>query len=95
MEIVNIKTTTHAKEERNMNEHKAEHFVHRQGHLVPPHERKDMISIQFDERDWAVFKSVFGNEDETNAAIGIIHGAPPEIQILVTQLMALIEKEVA
>lgn len=52
MEIANIKSTTHAKEERSMNEHKAEHFAHGHRHPVPPHERKGMISIQFDERDW-------------------------------------------
>ena len=57
---------------------------------------KGMISIQFDERDWGgVFKDAFGNEDEANAAIGIVHGAPPEIQILVAQLLTQIEKEVA
>ena len=95
MEIANIKTTTHAKEERSMNEHKVGYFTHGFKHPVPPHERKDMISIQFDETDWGVFKTVFGNEDEANAAIGIIHGAPPEIQILVAQLLMQIEKEVA
>lgn len=95
MEIANIKTTSHAKEERSMNEHKAEHFAHGHGHPVPPHERKGMISVQFDETDWGVFKDAFGNEDEANAAIGIIHGAPPEIQILVAQLLTQIEKEVA
>ena len=93
MDIGNINTTTHGKEERSMNEHKAVHFAHGHRPPVPPHERKGMISIRFDERDWSVFKDVFGNEDEANAAIGIVHGAPPEIQILVAQLLAEIEKE--
>ena len=95
MEIANIKTTTHVKAERSMNEHKVEHSAHGLKHPVPPHERKGMISIQFDDTDWGVFKDAFGNEDEANAAIGIIHGAPPEIQILVAQLLTQIEKEVA
>lgn len=95
MEIANIKSTTYAKEERSMNEHKAEHFAHERRHPVPPHERKGIISIQFDEKDWDVFKDAFGNEDEASAAIGIVHGAPPEIQILVAQLLTRIEKEVA
>ncbi len=95
MEIADIKTTIHAKEERNMNKHKVEHFAHGRKHAVPIHERKGMISIQFDEKDWNVFKNAFGNEDEANAAIGIIYGAPPEIQILVVQLLTQIEKEVA
>ncbi len=94
MEIANIKITTHAKEERRMNEHKENHISHGYNHPVLPHERKSMVSIQFDERDFEVFKDVFGNEDEANAAIGIIHGAPPEMQILVAQLLTQIEKEV-
>lgn len=95
MEIATIKTTTHTKKERTMDEHKVEHFTYEQRHPAPPHERKGMLSIQFDERDWGVFKDAFGNEDEANAAIGIIYGAPPEIQILVAQLLTQIEKEVA
>ena len=95
MEIATIKTATHTKEEIKMTEHKVEDFTHEHRHSVPPHERKGMLSIQFDERDWGVFKDAFGNEDEANAAIGIIHGAPPEIQILVAQLLTQIEKEVA
>ena len=93
MEVANIKTTIHIKEEVRMNEHKTEHFAHDHKHPVPPHERRGILSIQFDETDWGVFKNAFGNEDEANAAIGIIHGAPPEIQILVAQLLIQIEKE--
>ncbi len=95
MKSVNIKTTTHVKEERSMYEHKVDYLVHSHKHPVPPHERKGMISIQFDERDWEVFMDAFGSEDEANAAIGIIYGAPPEIQILVAQLLTQIEREVA
>ena len=95
MEITNIKTNTNTKEERSMTEHKEKHFNHSFKHHLPHHERKGMISIQFDETDWGVFKDAFDNEDEASAAIGIIHGAPPEIQILVAQLLTQIEKEVA
>ncbi len=95
MEITNSRMTTYIKEESSMNEHNVEHFARTLKHPIPPHKRKGMISIQFDVTDWDVFKDVFGSEDEANAAIGIIHGAPPEIQILVAQLLTQIEKEVA
>lgn len=93
MEVANIKTTIHVKEEVRMNEQKAEHFARIHKPPVPPHERRSILSIQFDEADWSVFKNAFGNEDEASAAIGIIHRAPPEIQILVAQLLTQIEKE--
>lgn len=68
-------------------------------HVVPPrpvlpHERKNILRIEFDESEWALFKEVFGDEDTAFAAMGIIEGAPPEIQILVIQLLDII-KEVA
>lgn len=95
MEIAKNNTTTYVKEEKNMNKQTMEHFEHKLKHPIPPHRRKGMIEIQFDEMDWEVFKNVFGSEDEANAAFGIINGAPPEIQILVAQLLTQIEKEVA
>lgn len=89
------KDTTCMKEEKSMmNEHKMGPAIHGRRHPVPPHERKGMISLQFDEKDWQVFMNVFGNEDDAKAAMGIIHGAPPEIQILAAQLLTLIEKEI-
>lgn len=95
MEIASNNTTTYVKEERKMNKQTVELFEHKPKHPVPPHRRKGIIEIQFDERDWEVFKSAFGSEDEAKAAFGIINGAPTEIQILVAQLLTQIEKEVA
>lgn len=68
-------------------------------HVVPPrpvlpHERKNILRIEFDESEWGIFKEVFGDEDTAFAAMEIIEGAPPEIQILVIQLLDII-KEVA
>lgn len=94
MENANIKTPACAKEEKSMSERRMEHPIHGHHHPIPPHERRGLIQIQFDETDWEVFKDVFGGEDEAGAAIGIIQGAPPEIQILAAQLLIQIEKEV-
>lgn len=91
MMIATVKKDGHAKEEIRMNEYMA----HRPKHPVPPHERKGMISLQFDENDWKVFKDAFGDEDTAAAAVEIVYGAPPEIQILVAQVLGMIEKEVA
>ncbi len=63
-------------------------------HPVPPHERKAMLHIEFDENDWVLLKEVFGDEDTAAAAVEIIRDAPPEIQILAVQLINII-KEVA
>lgn len=91
MMIAIAKKDNHAKEEIYMNEH----MVHRPKHPVPPHERKGMITLQFDESDWKIFQEAFGDEDTAAAAVEIVHGAPPEIQVLVAQVLNMIEKEVA
>lgn len=58
---------------------------------MPPHERKALMNVEFDEGDWSLLKQVFGDEDTAMAAIEIIKAAPPEIQILAIQLMNIIE----
>lgn len=63
-------------------------------HIIPPHERKAMMHIEFDDNDWMILKEVFGDEDTAVAAVDIIRNAPPEIQILAVQLINII-KEVA
>lgn len=63
-------------------------------HNIPPHERKAMLYIEFNENDWTLLKEVFGDEDTAVAAVDIIRDAPPEIQILAIQLINII-KEVA
>lgn len=59
---------------------------------MPPHERKALMHVEFDEGDWNLLKEVFGDEDTAAAAAEIIRGAPPEIQILAIQLMTIIEE---
>lgn len=83
----------------NMNEPKGGvHMIHEHRlparHNIPPHERKAMLHIEFDENDWTLLKEVFGDEDTASAAVEIIKDAPPEIQILAVQLINII-KEVA
>lgn len=69
-----------------MHEHRAP------GRHIPPHERKALMHVEFDEADWALLKEVFGDEDTALAAAEIIKEAPPEIQILAVQLMNIIEE---
>lgn len=71
------------------------HIMHKHsgpGRHTPPHERKALIHVEFDEDDWSLLKEVFGDEDTAVAAAEIIMEAPPEIQILVIQLMNIIEE---
>ncbi len=62
------------------------------GRPIPPHERKALMNIEFDEADWVLLEEVFGDEDTALAAAEIIMEAPPEIQILAIQLMNIIEE---
>ena len=59
---------------------------------TPPHERKALIRIEFDESDRSILREVFGDEDTAEAAAQVIHEAPPEIQILAMQLMNLMRE---
>ncbi len=71
------------------------HMMHEHrgpGRHIPPHGRKALINIEFDEADWTLLKEVFGDEDTALAASEIIREAPPEIQILAVQLMNIIEE---
>lgn len=61
---------------------------------IPPHERKNLMSIELDDTDYSLFKEIFDDEDTAMAATKIIADAPPEIQILAVQLINII-KEVA
>ena len=61
-------------------------------HDIPPHERKAMMHIEFDDNDWSLLKEVFGDEDTAAAAVNIIRNAPPEIQILAVQLINIIKE---
>lgn len=59
-------------------------------HPVPPHERRAMMHIEFDEKDMGILKEAFMDEDTVMAAASIIQEAPPEIQILAIQLLTMI-----
>lgn len=63
-------------------------------HHVPPHVRKKMIQIEFDEEDKAIFFDVAQDEDEARGWMKTIQNAPPEIKIIVNQIIKMI-KEVA
>jgi hypothetical protein len=71
------------------------HMMHEHrgpGRHIPPHERKALMHVEFDEADWTLLKEVFGDDDTALAASEIIREAPPEIQILAIQLMNIIEE---
>lgn len=61
---------------------------------IPPHERKALINVEFDKKDWELLKDIFGDEDTAAAAAQIVKEAPPEIQILAIQLINMIEEAV-
>lgn len=62
---------------------------------VPPHERKSLMRVEFDDNDWSILQEVFGDTDSAFAAASIILESPPEIQILAAQIIAMIQKEAA
>ena len=62
------------------------------GALIPPHERKALMRLECTEADWNLLLDVFEDEDTAMAALNIIQGAPPEIQILAVQLMNLTQE---
>lgn len=66
--------------------------AHRPGPEAPPHVRRRMFRIEFDEADQAAFQEVFGDEDTAAAAMDILFNAPPEIQVLALQLLHIIEE---
>ena len=61
------------------------------GH-IPPHERRGMVHIEYDEEDLEVLTEVFGDGDTAAAAAEVILGAPPEIQVLAFQAVDLIKE---
>ena len=64
------------------------HGHHRPGH-IPPHAHRALLRVEFDEQSWALWEQVFGDDDTVGAAAEILRNAPPEIQILAVQLIAL------
>lgn len=68
-------------------ETESERMRHR--HPIPPHERKNMIYVEFDEESKDTLTEMFGNEEEAEVAINMLHCAPPEQQIVAIQLLRL------
>ncbi len=62
---------------------------------IPPHDRKALMHIEFDDHDWSTLQEVFGDTDSAIAAASIILDSPPEIQILAAQIITMIQKEAA
>ena len=65
---------------------------HKSGHHIPPHLRKPIVQIEYDEQDWQILMAVFHDEDTVLANVEIIQNAPPEIQILAAQLINIIKE---
>lgn len=62
-------------------------------HPVPPqHERRRMFQLELSEKDIEILTAVFHDADTVSAAAGIICNAPPEIQVLATQILKMIEE---
>lgn len=62
------------------------------GRYIPPYDRKALMRAELDEKNVALLRMVFGDEDTAETAAEIIREAPPEIQILAIQLINLIEE---
>ena len=75
-----------------MNEMNMYHEHKGPGRPLPPHVRKELMHIEYEEDDWKALKTVFGDEDTAYAAAEIIREAPPEIQILAMQLINIIKE---
>lgn len=61
----------------------------RHPHPIPPHERKDMVFVEFDEDCENLFKDITGSEEEAEVAMEILHCAPPELQVIAVQLLKM------
>lgn len=62
--------------------HEAGHRIH-----IPPHERKNMVYMEFDAASEEALSKMFGSTEEAEIAINILHDAPPEHQIIAHQLL--------
>lgn len=65
--------------------------LHGVGHRphIPPHERKNMIYVEFDESSEDALKNMFGSKEDAEIAINILHCAPPEQQVIALQLLRM------
>ena len=83
---------SHMREAHDMTRHHGLEALRHPVHPVPPHMRRQTLRIAFDDKDLTVFQDAFGDEDTAVAAMDILCGAPPEIQILAIQILHMIEK---
>jgi hypothetical protein len=58
-------------------------------HLIPSHERKSMIYVEFDKDCEEELFKIFGSEEEAEIAINILHCAPPEQQVIALQILRM------
>ena len=75
---------------------------HRGGHPLPPHllggspipqhERRGLLYVEFDEVDRQIFYDVFKDADTAEANMKIVLKAPPEMKILVAQVLMSIKE---
>lgn len=61
-------------------------------HNPPPHERKSMLRVEFDDSDWALLRIIFGDEDTAKGAVKAIDDAPPEARVQFIQLLNTIKE---
>lgn len=67
---------------------------HAPAHHVPPHEQRKLMRFSFEPEDIILWNSNFEDENAAALAASIIADAPPESQVVITQLMKVM-KEVA
>lgn len=84
--------TMYTDKDRKMLEGEGPHMTPPHSGPIPPHVRKGLLQVEFDEKDMKTLHSVFGDEDTASAAMEIIKNAPPEIQILAIQLVDIIQE---
>lgn len=49
---------------------------------LPPHLRNEMVRFDYDSSDLSALARCFGDTDTANAALMILHSAPPEVKLL-------------
>lgn len=57
-----------------------------------PHERRRLMHMDFEDSDRELFIRVYGSEDEASAAMEILTDAPPELQVVASQIIRYIEE---
>ena len=94
MKLTSTINMKHANETAVQEMHPAKVHPPKPKHHVPPHVRMNMIQIEFDEEDKAIFCDAAQDEDEAEGWMKTIQNAPPELKIIVNQIIKII-KEVA